>query len=314
MPAASVIVPARDAAATLEATLDGLAAQRLDSDFEVIVVDDGSVDETYRIVRGHGVVSRVLRAPGAGPSAARNAGARVAAGDVLAFLDADCQPLPGWLAAGLGATGTAHLVQGAVRPPPHARVGPFDRTLRVGHESGLYQTANLFVRREIFDAIGGFESWLRPARGIELGEDVLFGWRARRLGARTVFCASAEVWHAVFPRRAIDYVAERWRLRFFPALARGVPELRDSFFYRRRFLWRRSAAFDLALGGAAVGLAGRRRTATILAAPYLWLLYRHGSRAGRRRLVEVALADLAADAVGAAGLVVGSVRHRSLLL
>src|SRR5256885_1729530 len=83
----------------------------------------------------------------------------------------------------------------------------------------------------------------RPRRGIELGEDILFGWRARRAGARTAFCARALVHHAVVPRGPVAYVAERARLRFFPAIAARVPELRETFFHRRLFLSRRTAAF-----------------------------------------------------------------------
>ena len=314
MPGASVIVPARDAAATIGRTLAGLARQAPSGSMEVIVVDDGSTDATAAIAGAAAVQPTVVEGRGEGPARARNLGVRAASAPVLAFLDADCDPQPGWLDAGLRALEEADLVQGAVRPPPRAAPGPFDRTLWVNCESGLYETANLFVRRETFDAVGGFESWLRPRSGIELGEDILFGWRARRAGARTAFAADAVAHHAVFGRGPHDYVAERARLRFFPAIAARVPELREQFFFRRVFLSSRSAAFDLALAAAGAALAGRRPAAAAAAAPYAFLLARHSRRAGRRRWAAVALADLAADAVGAAALAVGSVRHRSPLL
>src|SRR5947209_3763212 len=150
VPAVSVIVPARNAQTTLPATLAAVARQRDVEDVEVIVVDDGSTDDTARAAR---------RAPG----------------DVLVL---------------------------------------------AGHGQGPA------VSR-------GFESWLRPRGGIELGEDVWFGWRARRADARITFCPEALVHHAVIPRGARGYIAERARLRFFPPLARRIPELREAFFYRR---------------------------------------------------------------------------------
>ena len=72
---ASVIVPARDAAETLPGTLDGLSRQAFDGRFEVIVVDNGSLDATARLAERSAIVTQVIRRQrGAGPGAARNAG------------------------------------------------------------------------------------------------------------------------------------------------------------------------------------------------------------------------------------------------
>ena len=117
VPAVTVVIPARDAAATLGRALAGVAAQ--DVGHELIVVDDGSRDATPALAREHG--ARVLAGAGAGPAAARNLGAAEARTDALAFLDADCFPTPGWLRAGLDALVRADLVQGAVRADPRRR-------------------------------------------------------------------------------------------------------------------------------------------------------------------------------------------------
>jgi glycosyltransferase involved in cell wall biosynthesis len=312
-PTVSVIVPARDAGATIGRTLAGVAAQELDGSVEVIVVDDGSVDATPEVVRATGAT--VLRGAGEGPAAARNRGAAAARAPLLAFVDADCEPAPGWLAAGVRALQDADLVQGGVREPPDSAVGPYDRGIWVRDESQLFETANLMVRRELFERIGGFESWLRPRRGIELGEDVWFGWRARRAGARIAFSGEALVHHAVHTRGPGGWVGERARLRFFPAMAERIPELREAFFYRRWFLSSRSAAFDLALGAAVYGIARRRAAPVALAAvPYARLLVRDARRWGWRRAPAIAVVRVIGDAVGAGALVAGSVRARSLLL
>ncbi len=94
----SVIVPAKDAAKTLAECLQALLHQeglQLDHDYEVIVVDDGSTDDTAEIAEQHAV--KVIRQSNRGPAAARNAGARIARGGWLAFTDADCAPSPTWL-------------------------------------------------------------------------------------------------------------------------------------------------------------------------------------------------------------------------
>jgi glycosyltransferase involved in cell wall biosynthesis len=301
---ATVVIPARNAEATLPAALAALARQEGGVAWEVVVVDDGSTDETAALARAAG--ARVVTSSAKGPSAARNLGAAHARGSALAFTDADCAPTPGWLAAGLAALRSADLVQGRVTPPPGVRVGPYDRHITVLSEYGLYETANLFVRRELFERLGGFESILVPSAGKELGEDVWLGWRARRAGARTAFADDALVHHAVFPRGPGGYVAERWRVRFFPELVRRIPELRDSFCYRRLFLSARSARFDLALLGLGAAAATRRAAPLLLAAPY-------ARTAARRRERHVMLADVAADCVSAAALLLGSVRSRSLL-
>jgi glycosyltransferase involved in cell wall biosynthesis len=313
MPLVSVIVPALNAGGTIRQTLDALAAQDLPREYEVIVVDDSSDDETAAMARESSAPVRVLTQPRAGPAAARNRGAAEARGAVFAFTDADCVPQPDWLSRGLEATRGADLVQGAVAPDPSVKSLPFDRTVWVNRESGLYECANLFVRRELFERLGGFEDWLRARVGKELGEDVWFGWRARRAGARIRFCGDAAVRHAVFRRSAREYVEERLRMFYFAGIVRRIPELRRNGLYGRIFLTPRSAAFDLAV--VAVALAALLSTPVSLLAtiPYLWLWLRGAAR-WRSRAPLVAPVDLAADAVTLLALAWGSARWRCPVL
>jgi glycosyltransferase involved in cell wall biosynthesis len=300
----------------LPRTLDTLARQELDGAYEVIVVDDGSTDATREIATSAGGNVRVLAQPARGPAAARNLGVADARGDALAFCDADVFPTPGWLAAGLRALGEADIVQGHVLPDPSENLGPFDRTLWITYEVGLYETANLFASADVFERTGGFEEWLRPDGGKPLAEDVWFGWKARRLGARTSFSADALAYHAVFPRDWRAYVAERRRTRYFAAMAATMPEMRRGFFYRRLFLTRRSALFDLGLAGTVAAAVLRSPWPLAAAAPYLRVLQRNSRRGGRTVLARggVAAADVAADAVTFASLVRGSVRYRAPVL
>lgn len=316
-----MVVPARDAAQTLSRTLAGLAEQRLEGDFEVIVVDNGSGDDTAAIASESPVVTRVIRrGRGEGPGSARNAGGGQARGAVLAFIDADCRPASGWLHHGVAAVAEHDLVQGRVLPEPGTPLGPFDRTLYVEGAFGLFESANLFVKRELFQRLGGFPAGLEGAgrgagrRGDPFGEDVIFGWSARRAGASTGFCEQALAYHAVFPRTPLEFVAERARLALFPQLAARVPELREAFFYRRLFHSRRSASFDLALAGVAMTLLTDRRLPLAATAPYLRLLAAEARRWGHRGAPLVALTEALADGFGALALARGSLAARSPLL
>lgn len=321
-PAISVIIPARDAAGTLALTLGALSRQRLDVPFEVVVVDNGSGDETAELAQRHPLAPRVVRRRrGEGPGAARNDGVAVSRGPALAFVDSDCEPTESWLAEGLRALSQADLVAGAVRPSPGVAVGPFDRTLWVEREHGLYETANMFVRRDWFERLGGFQDWV-PDRGVDgapgrpFGEDAWFAWRARRLGARTAFEERALVHHVVFPGTARDAIVEQWRLRHFPALVARIPELRDVFAWRRWFLNRRTAAFDLALAFAIGAVLFRSPWPLAAAAPYAALVSKEARNRGGRgpAMARIAAAITASDAVGCAALVLGSLRARAALL
>ncbi|GAC1316786.1 MAG: hypothetical protein NVSMB25_03190 [Thermoleophilaceae bacterium] len=319
-PDVCVVIPARDAAETIGLALEALDNQILDGDHEVIVVDDGSRDTTAAVAGARGA-RVVAHASARGSAAARNAGAAASRAPLLAFLDADCRPEPGWLAAGLAALRGTDLAQGVVLPVADAELGPLDRTLVVAGASGLFESANLFVRRDAFERAGGFPELLQGALpgllpGLaegHFGEDVLFGWRVRRSGLRTVVAESAIVRHEVTPRGPREFLRERRRLRYFPALVREIPELRSAFLHRGVFLSARSAAFDAALAGVLTAVAARRRMPLLAALPYLF----HGSPwgdLGRPPRPAERLVLAAGDLIGLAALIQGSAAARTVVL
>jgi glycosyltransferase involved in cell wall biosynthesis len=321
-PVVSVVVPAHNAAETIPALFAALDRQTFSGDWEVIVADDSSSDGTAELAEAWG--ARVVRTEAqSGPAGARNAGLAAARGPLVAFTDADCEPTPGWLAEIVSALDAADIATGPVLPTPGVPRGPWARTLFIREESPLYETANLAVRRELAERVGGFEPFAPPAGGARVGlrptvqqghfgEDAVFAWRARRLGARTAFADKALVHHAVFPRGPRGYIAERWRLRYFPALVREIPELRDRL-YGRYFLAKHTAQFDLAAAGVAVALASGRKAPLVAVVPYAAgrLTWR---RAWRRSVARRNLVHVAGDAVGLAALVRGSIAARRLLL
>lgn len=274
-----------------------------------MVVDDGSSDDTVAIAERAG--ARVIRQQAAGPAAARNRGAAATTAPLIAFTDADCFPAPDWLAEGVDALSRADMVQGAVSP--ERAPTPFERTLWVRRPSALWESANLLVRRDLFDRLGGFEQWIEPTIGKSFGEDMWLGWRAFRAGALLGFAPGAQVDHAVFDRGARGYVDEFRRLRYFPAAVARMPELRDAFLHARVFLGPATRDFDLALLGAALAAARRSRRPLALALPYALRVARHAAPHGRHA-PKVAAAEVAAHAAGAYALALGSARYRAPVL
>lgn len=202
---ASVIIPSYNRAAALERTLLALAEQTLPPDaFEVVVVDDGSVDGSADKAAARQFLCdvRLLRQHNRGPAAARNAGARGARADLLVFLDADMIPAPGLVEAYV----TAFAMQpeaihiGRILAWPAAFETLFDRVTRVEmtHDLGaarrelaFYHLAsgNFALGAGIFRRLGGFDEALR------MTEDTDLGYRAEQGGVPIRYCAGAVGYH-----------------------------------------------------------------------------------------------------------------------
>jgi glycosyltransferase involved in cell wall biosynthesis len=206
-PLVSVIVPARNAAGVLKPLLRALEHQTMARDlYEVVVVDDGSTDETSDFVRASRVARLIRRALPGGSYAARNDGVAAARGRVLAFTDADAIPARDWLERGLGHVRSGHaMVAGHVDVPLGARptaaaLVDFVRFLdqRSCVAKGFAATANLWLDRDVLARVGLFNGRLRS------GGDLEFGHRARAAGVAVVYAADVIVVHQ--PRRA------RWEL------------------------------------------------------------------------------------------------------
>jgi glycosyltransferase involved in cell wall biosynthesis len=103
-PRVSVVIPAYNAAPFLRETLDSVMSQTC-RDFEVVVVDDGSIDDTAGIAESYGARVRVIRTPNRGVARARNTGIEEAKGEFVAFLDSDDLWRPDKLARQLAVVG-----------------------------------------------------------------------------------------------------------------------------------------------------------------------------------------------------------------
>jgi glycosyltransferase involved in cell wall biosynthesis len=197
----SIIVPVRNAGTDVEGLLTALAAQSFPSErFEVIFGDDGSTDGSLATVTSGPVRARVVTCSPKNAYSARNRAVAEARGSVLAFCDADCRPAPGWLAAGIAELDRADIVAGLIRlvipdTTPLWALADLDTFLDQERSvrANAAVTANLFVRRELFEAVGGFDDAL-PGHG-----DFAFVESCVAVGGRLGFSRNATLEH---PARA----------------------------------------------------------------------------------------------------------------
>jgi O-antigen biosynthesis protein len=197
-PMISVVVCSYNGARTIRDTLAWLDRLEYPS-YEVIVVDDGSTDDTAAIARGFGV--RVIGTSNSGLSHARNVGLGAAAGDIVAYIDDDAYPDPHWLTYLAEAFRTTdHAgIGGPNIPPPgdgpiaacvaNAPGGPV-HVLLSDEVAEHIPGCNMAFRRERLRAIGGFDPRFRRA-----GDDVDVCWRLQAQGWTLGFSAPAMVWH-----------------------------------------------------------------------------------------------------------------------
>jgi len=198
-PRISVVVCTRNGAATLGPCLDSLLALRY-PDFEVLLIDDGSRPQIAEIAKRYAQV-RYQYQEHAGLSAARNLGARLATGTIIAYTDDDCIAHPDWLLflSHAFADETAAAAGGPnIPPPPRNRVervvaaspGAPAQVLLNDTEAEHLPGCNLAIRKQALDLIGGFQIEFKTA-----GDDVDICWRLRETGSRLLFVPGAMVWH-----------------------------------------------------------------------------------------------------------------------
>lgn len=206
-PAVSVVVAARNSAHQFRDLLDALDRQTLTrSQFELIVVDDASDDETGRLAAAAG--ARIIRCDEhVGLPRARNLGIRNSRADIVAFTDADTCPDPTWLEAGLTriSTSDADILGGGVsiqlgeHPTIAALVDAMnwlnqERCVDQGFALG----ANFWTRRSTFERWGLFDE-AGPAYG---HDDAEWGKRATSRGARLAYAPDVHVTHPPRERMA----------------------------------------------------------------------------------------------------------------
>jgi len=201
-PTVTVVVPVYNGAMTIANCLESLLAQTYPQDrYEIIVVENGSTDETTRVVEKYPV--RLFHNEVRGPAAARNRGIRESTADIIAFTDADCVVTPTWLVELIKPYADPSIggVGGDIQPYRHPgrtlvelfndQHSPWTNYL-TGKPEFLPQlyTPNASYRRALLVAIKGFDE------RILTGEDVEMSWRIQmELGTKIMFTPTAVVYH-----------------------------------------------------------------------------------------------------------------------
>ncbi len=210
---ASIVVPTYNRSRLLLGCLKSLEAQALDkAKYEVIVVDDSSADCTAELCnefrqRTSMNLVYVRRQNRGGPAAARNIGITRATGNILAFIDDDCEAAADWLEQLCAPFREPHIVGVEGRVIRHPSSTPFTHFVENPH-GGLFLTANIAYRRGTLDAVGGFDEMYHHAAA----EDWDLAFRILEAGGTIAFAERAVVVHAPVPikgRHFIDRVQER---------------------------------------------------------------------------------------------------------
>ena len=267
---ASVVVPTYRRPDLLARCLDALRAQEFPpGEWEVLIADDATDDATRAQVAAAAVAFapvpiRYLPITATqGPAAARNAGWRAAAGEVIAFTDDDCVPDPGWLAAGLAAldSADADAAGGRIVVPLPPDPTDYERDA-AGLEHAEFATANAFARRSALVAVGGFDQRFSAA----WREDSDLQFALITAGRSIVPAPGAVVVHPVRPARWGISLSQQRKARFEALLYRNFPRL-----YRARIAAGPPWSYYATVLTFAVGLGGLARAWPVAAAGFaLW--------------------------------------------
>jgi glycosyltransferase involved in cell wall biosynthesis len=197
LPCVTIVVPAKNEAQHLPLVFDALNALDYPRDrCDIVVVDNGSSDATAALARARG--ARVIAAPGVRVGEVRNAGARVARGEILAFVDADCLVAASWLSAAVALLKDARIgaVGGSCLAPRDgnwvARAWVLEDPSRDADAESL-ATSSFIMRRATFDELGGFDASLGA------GEDDDLSRRVRAVGLRLYREPECAVVHLGYP-------------------------------------------------------------------------------------------------------------------
>ncbi|HFE37032.1 MAG TPA: glycosyltransferase, partial [Gammaproteobacteria bacterium] len=217
----SVVIPLYNDAETIECCLTSVLSQSIEGELDVVVVDDGSTDIGPELARKFPI--NLVQQKNTGPAAARNAGASIANGELLIFLDADCIVGDGWAAAMIEPFAEKDVVaaMGAIESQENGLVPSLiqieieERYRRLSQRRYVDFFAPVVVafRRDYFLSLGGFRVDFR------YNEDVELAYRINSRNDAIVFVSSPRAAH-LHPSRWRDYFLMKywrgvWRMRLY---------------------------------------------------------------------------------------------------
>ena len=219
----SVIIPAYNARNTIEKCMLALTNQSIPKEnYEVIVIDDGSTDNTSDIVKRFPV--RYIYQSNKGPATARNTGAKEAKGEIILFTDSDCIPGKNWIEEMVMPFNNPEVmaVKGAYKTKQRsltARLAQIEfeerfEMLKKVESIDMVDTYSAAYRKSVFLSLGGFD----PSFPVANNEDTDLSYKMSRSGYKMVFNPDAIVYHLNHP----DSVKRYARLKFWRGYWRMV--------------------------------------------------------------------------------------------
>ncbi len=191
------------------------------AEYEIIVVDDGSIDQTGEVARRYGAV--VLKQCNSGPAVARNNGIAAASGEIVLFTDADCAPSPDWIEQMVASLSDQCIVgvKGVYRTRQQSWVARFiqleyqdryDHTARSDYVDFI-DTYAAGYRREVLVESGGFD----PSFPLASTEDQELSFRLAEAGHKMVFNPRAIVYHR-HPESWGRYARRKYKIGYWKTL------------------------------------------------------------------------------------------------
>lgn len=222
-PSVSIIIPTFNGASRIGHCLDALLQQTAGQNAEILVVNDGSTDNTLDAIQRYSGV-RLITQANAGPAAARNRGAMEAHGSIILFTDDDCVPMPDWLDAMLEYFTDPEVV--GVKGAYHTRQSSLvARFVQIEYEDRY----RLMARLDFIDFIDTYSAGFRRDRFLKMigydtsfpvacAEDVELSYRMSARGWKMKFAPGAIVYHT-HPDTLAGYLKKKYKFAFWRVLA-----------------------------------------------------------------------------------------------
>jgi glycosyltransferase involved in cell wall biosynthesis len=207
-PDLSVVLCTRNRGAQLKASLEHLSCLRSADSWELVIVDNGSSDDTPDILTRYQAAATfpvvLVHEPRPGLGGARNAGVAASRGDIIAFTDDDCYPKPDWLThirhaftdERVGYMGGRILLYDPADAPIAIRTSTVAEWIRPHSllRAGCIQGANMAVRREVFESAGVFDPLFGSGTSL-IADDIEFLARVSAVGWSGLYSPDAVVYH-----------------------------------------------------------------------------------------------------------------------